>query len=120
MTIFGRVIDNQKKSAIQGATVSVLNADLSETDVTGITDDIGRFSISSNSIDLGSIVLVSHSNYHSNEVIFSGTSDLGFISLIQLPPVAERQAEQVPKNNSWLWLLGALGLLYILSNKKRK
>lgn len=123
MVLFGRIIDFERKSAIQGATVSIVMQNLSPAGIETTTDEIGRFMISNGQITLTNYIVVSHPNYQSRQLAITGASDYGFVVLQAKPVELSRPPDEtttVTKNNTWLWILLVPALLYVFSNKKRR
>lgn len=117
MVIFGRVINELKKSSVQDASVTIVNNGIVEAART-TTDEVGRFSLSSDKIKLGSVIRIEHPNYFAAEVTFSGISDLGFIPILEKP--AQRvPVEPVADNSNWLVYALIAGVV-LLALKKRK
>lgn len=119
MVLFGRIIDAQKKSAIQGATVTVITTDGADTGISVQTESTGRFFINSPAITLSNKLRIEHPNYHGKDVPVTGVSDYGFIVLDEKPAeiISPTKLPSVPW---WGWLLIIAGLAYAVSPGKKR
>lgn len=114
MVISGRVVDNARKAAIQGATVTVIDAMGIRVAGPVTTNDVGYFYINSPVITLESSVEVSHPLFYAKELPLTGSSSLGLILMEPLPvqqgkpadlPAFQEREDPPPAGGSSYWWL---------------
>lgn len=123
MVISGRIIDGIKKTAIQGATITVLTDLGQETALHTVSNNIGYFIITSDQITIQNKVEFSHPEYYTKQLPVNGAYSFGFVDLIEKPAV-DIPAVDPGKNpgggSSWWWVFGIGALLLLFAKKKKK
>lgn len=92
MVISGRVVDNVRKAAIEGATITVIDEMGKPIAGPVSTNEVGYFYINTPAATLQSSVEVAHPSFYQKELPLTGSSSLGFVLMEPLPVVQNKPA----------------------------